>query len=64
MTRVEVKTFPFSAGSKSLSIEYAVLGPVPKLLLFTMVKNADFMGTMDTNPYNFNISISAIFRYW
>ena len=53
MTRVEVKTFPFSAGSKSLSIDNAVLGPVPKRLLFTMVKNADFIGTADTNPYKF-----------
>jgi len=26
---------------------------VPKLLLFTMVKNADFIGTIDTNPYKF-----------
>jgi len=51
MTRVEIKTFTFSAGSKSLSIDNAVLGPVPKRLLFTMVKNADIIGTMDTNPY-------------
>jgi len=53
MTRVELKTFTFSAGSKSLSIDNAVLGPVPKRLLFTVVKNADFKGTMDTNPYKF-----------
>ena len=52
-TRVELKTFTFSAGSKFLSIDNAVLGPVPKLLLFTMVKNADFIGTMVTNPYKF-----------
>ena len=39
-------------GSKSLSTD-AVLGPVPKRLLFTMVKNANFIGTMDTNPYKF-----------
>jgi len=53
MTRVEIKTFTFSAGSKSLFIHNAVLGPVPKRLLFTMVKNADFIGTVDTNPYKF-----------
>ena len=53
MTRFELKTFTFSAGSKSLSIDNAVLGLVPKRLLFTMVKNADFIGTMDTNPYKF-----------
>jgi len=53
MTRVELKTFTFLVGSKSLSIDNAVLGPVPKRLLFMMVKNADFIGTMDTNPYKF-----------
>jgi len=53
MTRVELKTFTFSAGSKSLSIDKAVLGPVQKRLLFTMVKYADFIGTVDTNPYKF-----------
>ena len=37
MTRLEHKKFTFSAGSKSLSIDNAVLGPVPKRLLFTMV---------------------------
>ena len=57
MTRVELKTFTFSAGSKSLSIDNAVLGLVPKRLLFTMVKNADFIGTMDTNPYKFQYYI-------
>jgi len=58
MTRFELKTFTFSAGSKSLSIYNALLGPVPKLLLFIMVKNADFIGTVDTNPYKFQHYIS------
>jgi len=53
MTGVELKTFIFSAGSKSLSIDNAVLGRVPKRLLFTVVNNADFIGTIDTNPYKF-----------
>ena len=53
MTRVELKKFTFSAGSKSLSIDNAVLAPIPKRLLFTMVKIANFIGTLDTNPYKF-----------
>jgi len=53
MTRVEIKTFTFSAGSKSLSIDKAVLGHVPKRLLFTMVKNVNFIGTIHSNPYKF-----------
>jgi len=32
LTRVELKTFTFSAGSKSLSIDNAVLGTIPKRL--------------------------------
>jgi len=50
MKNVELKKFKFSAGSKSPSFDNAVLGPVPKRLLFTMVKNADFIGSVDTNP--------------
>ena len=53
MTRVELNTFTFSAGSKSLSIDSALLGPVLKRLLFTMFKNADFIGTVDKNHYKF-----------
>jgi len=40
------------------------LGHIPKRLLFTMVKNADFIDRMDTNPYkfqNYDISNSSLF---
>ena len=53
LTRVEVKTFSFMAGSKSLSIDNAVLGPIPKRLLFIMVMNTEFIGSLDSNPYKF-----------
>jgi len=53
LTRVELKTYTFSGGSQSLSIDNAVLGPIPKRLLFTMVKNSDLLGSVTTNPYNF-----------
>ena len=46
--------FPFSAGPKSNSIYNAVPGQLPKRLLFTMMKNEDFLGSLDTNPYNFS----------
>ena len=36
-TSVELMTCTFSAGSKYLSIDNAVLGPIPKRLMFTMV---------------------------
>jgi len=53
LTRVEPKSFKISSGAQSLSIDNAVLGTVPKLLLFTMVKNTDFLDSVTTNPYHF-----------
>jgi len=53
LTRVELKTFIFPTESNSLSIENADLGHISKRLLFTMVKNTVFIGTLDTNPYKF-----------
>jgi hypothetical protein len=49
--RVELKTFTFSKGPQSLSINNALLGVMPKCLVFTMVKNADFLGSIGTNPF-------------
>jgi len=53
LTRVELKTFTFAAGSKSLSRENAVLDPTPKRLLFIMVKNTYFIGSLHSNTYKF-----------
>ena len=47
-----------------MSIDNAVLGPVPKRLLFTMVKNTDFLCSVHTNPYNswhYNFSNFTLF---
>lgn len=49
LKRVELKTFTFSSGSRSLSIENAVLRPIPKLVLFTTVKDADLLGSVTTS---------------
>jgi hypothetical protein len=64
LSRVEVKTFTFASGSQLLSIDNAVLGTLPKRLLFIVVKNKDFLGSTDTNPLNFryyNIRNSALY---
>jgi hypothetical protein len=53
MTRFELKTFTFSGGAQSLTTDNAVLGNVPKRLLFTMLRNTDNLGSMDSTPYNF-----------
>ena len=52
-TKVELKSFTFSSGSKYLSIDNAALGPIPKRLFFTMENNSDFNGSLDTNPFTF-----------
>ena len=53
LTSVELKTFTFSSGSQSLSIDNAILGSIPKCVLFTMIDNKDFLGSLDTNPFEF-----------
>jgi hypothetical protein len=53
VTRVDVRSFTFGAGQSTLSIDNAVLGPLPKRLLFAMTGNTNFSGTPDTNPFEF-----------
>ena len=51
MTRVELKTFTHAKGSQSLSIDKAILGTIPKHLLFVMIDNTEFLGSLTTNPF-------------
>ena len=53
LTRFELKSFTFSSEAKSLSIYIAVLGPIPKRIQLTMVKNTEFLGSVTTNPHYF-----------
>ena len=48
LTKVELKTFTFAAGFKSLSTDNH-----PETSVFTMGKNTDFNGSLDSNPYKF-----------
>jgi len=50
MTIVELKTFTFSTGSKLYSIYNDLLGPILERLLFTIVKNTDFIGSLVLQP--------------
>jgi hypothetical protein len=59
MIRVAHKILNFVACSKYLSIDYAVLGTLPNRLLFTMLRNVDFTGSVDTNPTSLGISFST-----
>jgi hypothetical protein len=53
LTRVEIKTFTFYRGSQSLPIDNAVLGPLPKRLLFTIIKDKEFVCSVDMNQFRF-----------
>ena len=53
LMRDELETFTFSNGSQSLCIDNAIVGPVLKRLLFTFMKNNDFLGSLDTNQFRF-----------
>jgi len=63
VTGVELKTFTITAGPQALSINNAVLGKLPKRLLFTMVKNTDFLGSRDSNPYNRHYDLTNFALY-
>ena len=64
MTRVELKTFTFAKGLQSLSIDNAILGPIPKRLLFVLLDNADFLGSLTTNPFKFRAYDMTYFRLY
>ena len=53
LTLVELISFTFAPGSNSLSIDNLVLGHIPKCILFTSIKNTDFLGCMAINPFHF-----------
>jgi hypothetical protein len=64
MTRVAIKTFTFEGGSKSMSIDNAVLGTLDKFVLFTMLQKTDFTGSPDSNPYYFrHLAINHFVMY-
>jgi hypothetical protein len=58
MNCVALKNFTFGAGSKIVSVDNAVLGSLPKRLLFTMIRNVGFKCSADTTPTSSAISVS------
>jgi hypothetical protein len=51
LTRVEIKTFTFATGSRSVSIDNAIFGTVPYRLLITIIRNTVIVGAKNTSPY-------------
>jgi len=59
-----MKTFTFSAGPKSLNIDKAVLGPIPKHLLLTMIKIPNLSVRWTPHGTDFNIMIIETFALY
>jgi hypothetical protein len=38
---------------RTLTLDNAIFGRTPKRIVFTMTKNSDFIGSKDSNPFNF-----------
>lgn len=51
--RVEIKAYTAPANGKSISIDNAVLGTLPNLILFAMVDNDAYTGKRELNGFNF-----------
>lgn len=51
--RVEVKTHTIAAGARDLSLDNVIIGQLPNFLLFSMVDNDAYSGSLTLNPYNF-----------
>jgi len=45
LTRVDLGIFTFAEGPQALSINNAVLGALTKRLIFTILKDTDFLGS-------------------
>ncbi len=64
MTRVELKTFKYAKGSQSLSIDNAILGPMPKRFHFVMLDTTMFLGSLTMNPFRFQHFDMNYFRLY
>lgn len=51
--RVEIKTYTISPGSLTMTIDNAVLGQLPNLILIGILDNVAFNGSRSKNPFNF-----------
>lgn len=51
--RTEIKTFTLFPGVHSLNLDNVIIGQLPNILIFTMVKSKAFNGARECNPYNF-----------
>lgn len=51
-TRAELRARTFLKGTKSLMQDNAIIGRTPKRIFFTVIKESDFIGSKDSNPFH------------
>ncbi|KAG8239865.1 hypothetical protein J437_LFUL018976 [Ladona fulva] len=49
--RSELKTFTVPSGGRTLSIDNAIVGRIPNTIIFTMVDNDSYAGSITKNPF-------------
>jgi len=54
VTHNQIKTFTASSVTQEISINNALLGPVPDRILIVLVKHTAFVGSASTNPFHFH----------
>ena len=54
LTHTQIKTFTASSAAQEVSIDNAILGPIPERILIAFVKNTAFVGSASTNPFHFH----------
>jgi len=54
LTHTKIKIFTASSGAQQVSIDNALLGPIPERILIALVKNTAFVVSVGTNPFHFH----------
>jgi len=53
VTHPQIKTFTASSGAQQISIDNALLGPIPERIQIALVKHSAFAGSASKYPYHF-----------
>ena len=63
VTHTQIKTFKSCSGAQQVSIDNALLGPIPVRTLLGFVKNTAFVGSADTNTFLFHHHMTSLVMY-
>jgi hypothetical protein len=52
-TRVELGALTFGKGTKFLTLDNVIIGMNSERIIFKMIKDSEFIGSTESNPFNF-----------